>query len=313
MTAPVNLDICPSCRIQAPHREGRTVCPRCGGPLTQSAPARQSPQPPRRPALRWTAHRPREAMPSPRGPKRPDKGPTPSYAYNPGWGLVDVPDKAAEADDRVPVATAALTRAMELTCLILGASAVVHGARYVIAVVNRTRPISAWIDWLSSIAVLVFGVMSLIAVVVAIVTFGRWVREIRIRSFASAGFLDPRPAWAVFALTVTPFVNVVGAPWMLHEAARVSDLDDGGRLARIRLRLAVAWAIVNGVAVLAVIYRLGAWSTESLQVDADALALVTASFAVSAVFARWAVTRVERLAGTHSDVDERPLRRLVAA
>ncbi|QRY62453.1 DUF4328 domain-containing protein [Gordonia sp. PDNC005] len=309
---PANLDICPSCRIQAPHREGRTICPRCGGPLTQSAPSRRPPPPPRRPALRWTAHRPREAMPAPRGPRRPEKGPTPSYAYNPGWGLLDVPEKVVEVDSRVPAATAALTRAMELTCLILGAAAVVHGARYVIAVVNRTRPIPAWIDWLSSIAVLVFGVMSLIAVVVAIVSFGRWVREIRVRSFAAATFLDPRPAWVVFGLTVTPLVNVIGAPWMLHEAARVTDADDG-RLMRIRLRLAVAWALVNGVAVLALIYRVGAWSTNSLQVDADALALVTASFAVSAVFARWAVTRIERLAGSHSDVEERPLRRLVAA
>jgi hypothetical protein len=251
-------------------------------------------------------------MSPPRSPKRPSKGPTPSYAYNPGWGLLDVPEKVVEVDSRVPAATAALARAMELTCLILGATAVVHGARYVIAVVNRTRPIPAWIDWLSSIAVLVFGVMSLIAAVVVIVSFGRWVREIRVRSFAAAGFLDPRPAWMVFGLTVTPLVNVVGAPWMLHEAARVTDADDG-RLMRIRLRLTVAWALVNGVAVLALIYRVVAWSTNSLQVDADALALVTASFAVSAVFARWALTRVERLAGTQSDVDERPLRRLVAA
>ncbi|WLP92771.1 DUF4328 domain-containing protein [Gordonia sp. NB41Y] len=28
------LDLCPRCRIQAPHRPGRGRCPRCGGPLT---------------------------------------------------------------------------------------------------------------------------------------------------------------------------------------------------------------------------------------------------------------------------------------
>lgn len=28
------IDLCPRCRIQAPHRPGRERCPRCGGPLT---------------------------------------------------------------------------------------------------------------------------------------------------------------------------------------------------------------------------------------------------------------------------------------
>ncbi len=196
--------------------------------------------------------------------------------------------------------------------MVLGATAVVHGVRYLIAVMNRTRPIAAWVDWLSSIAVLVFGVMSLIAAVVVIVAFGRWVREIRLRAYARSGYLDPRPTWFVFAATVTPLVNVVGAPWLLQEAARM-DTGDDGRAARVRIRLAVAWALVNAVAVWALVYRIVAWRTGSLQVDADALALVTLSFAVSAVFARWAVTRVERLAGVAADDDARPVRRMVAA
>ncbi|GEE00464.1 hypothetical protein nbrc107696_09100 [Gordonia spumicola] len=305
MTAPVNFDVCPSCRIQAPHRDGRTVCPRCGGALVQTAP-----RAPRRPLLKWTAHRPREAMPAPRGPRRPPPGPTPSYAYNPGWGLVDVPASATTVVDPVPATTSALTRSMTLTCLVLGATAVVHGARYAIAVANRTHPISTWLDWLSSIAVIVFGIMSLIAVIVTIISFGRWVREIRARHFAAAGYVDPRRPWIVTAFVVTPLVNVVGAPWMLHEAAHLASDERG---ARLRQRLAVAWALVNGVALFTFGYRIAAWATDSLQVEADALALVTLSFAVSAVFARWAIVRIERLAGTASDDDATPTRRLVAA
>lgn len=249
-------------------------------------------------------------MPAPRGPKAPALGPTPSYDHNPGWGLVDAPAPDAPDDDRVPTATAALTCALTLTCFVFAAAAVVHGVRYLTAVVNRTRPIPAWIDWLTSISVLVFGIMTLIAVVVVMVSFGRWIREVRGRDFAAAGYLDPRPGWFVTIVSVTPLVNVVGAPWMLQEAAAAAP---GDTAAGVRRRLALAWALVNGIALLALCYRAAAWATPSLQVDADALAVVTLSFAVSSVFAHWAVARVERIARTRDALAERPTRRLVAA
>lgn len=323
----MNLDVCPACRIQAPHRDGRTVCPRCGGPLVQTdargavaasvprpapaGPAPARPVPPARRPLRWAAHRPREAMPAPRPLRRRGPGPTPSYATVPRWGLVDAP-RADDSDvDPLPLATDALVRAMRLTAVILGAAGVVHAIRYLVGVVNRTRPIPAWIDWLSGIAVFVFGLMALAAVVMALVAFGRWVRHVREHRYAAAGFVDPRRRMWVTLLAAVPLVNVVGAPLLLHEAATTGAGDP--RADRVRVRLAVAWALVNALALVAIGYRIAAWSTSSLQVDADALALVTLVFGVSAVFARWAVRRIEIIAGI-PDVDaDRPVRRLVAA
>ncbi len=231
----------------------------------------------------------------------------------PGWGLIEPPREEDAATDPVAESTDALTRAMWLVAVVLAAASAVHVVRYVIAVINRSRPIPVWIDWLSSIAVLVFGLMALVGVVVATVSFGRWVREIRTRSFESAGFTDPRRRIVVLALSVIPLVNVIGAPWLLHEAAVVDRIGDGGRRFRVGIRLAAAWAIVNAVALLAFAYRIAAWTTDSLQTDADALALVAGSLAVSALFAWWAVPRVERLAGFAEDTDISEPRRLVAA
>ncbi|MCF8608862.1 DUF4328 domain-containing protein [Gordonia sp. HY285] len=255
-------------------------------------------------------------MPAPRPSRRAKPGPTPAYANIPRWGLVDAhPDStdpvSETSADPVSLTTDALVRALRLATLMLAAAGVVHAIRYLVAVVNRTRPIPAWIDWLTSIGVLVFGLMALVAVVMTTVAFGRWVRQIRVRQYESTGFVDPRHVVWVYLLSMIPLVNVVGAPWLLHEAARVAEPD--ARADRVRVRLAAAWAVVNAVAVLAVGYRIAAWSTSSLQVDADALALVTAVFAVSAVFAHWAVRRIKILAGTLDPAAERPIRRLVAA
>ncbi|KJR01364.1 hypothetical protein UG54_19375, partial [Gordonia sihwensis] len=57
-------------------------------------------------------------------------------------------------------------------------------------------------------------------------------------------------------------------------------------------RLGTAWAIVNLVALIAVCYRIGSWFSDSVQVSANALALVTFSLAVSAVFAHWVGPRL---------------------
>ncbi|GAA4682203.1 hypothetical protein GCM10023197_43510 [Gordonia humi] len=263
-----------------------------------------------RPALRWTAHRPAEAVPAPRPPRGRAPGPTPSYATIPGWGLIDAP-RAAEVDaDPVPEATQAFTGALRIAGLSLAAAAVVHAVRYIVAVVNRTRPIPAWIDWLTGVAVFVFGLMALVAVVMTLIAFGRWVRRLRVRQYAHAGFVDPRKALWVYVLSIVPLVNVVGAPWLLHESAAIGGPDP--RSLRVRMRLAGAWAIVNAVAVVAVAYRIAAWTTDSLQVDADGLALVVLTFAVSAVFARWSIRRFEVLSGVDADEETAPVRRLVA-
>ncbi|ALG83349.1 DUF4328 domain-containing protein [Gordonia phthalatica] len=323
------LDVCPACRIQAPHRQGREICPRCGGPLTvvddygravprqrpvPSAVAR--PAPSRRPSvnrppLRWTADRPAEARPEPRAPQPAAPTGTPRYFAVPRWGLVDAPLSGA-SDDRAAVEPSApLRRTLSLVTYMLGAAAVAHLIRYVIAVVNRTTPIPAWLDLLSGAAVLVFGTFAVAGMLLALVAFVHWLLAVRTAAYAEADLRDPRPRLHQWLLAGVPLVNVVGAPLLLTEAARCDPDTLDAAADRIR-RIAIAWGLVNGVALIAVGYRIGGWFSDSVQVHADGLAVVTLSLAVSAVFAHWVAPRlVTVLTGPiHESTRER---RLVAA
>ena len=191
----------------------------------------------------------------------------------------------------------------------LAAAAVVHLIRYIIAVVNRTTPIPLWLDLLSGAAVLVFGTFAVAGMLMALVVFVRWLLAVRAEAYADADVRDPRPRLHRLLLAGLPLVNVVGAPLLLTEASHCRD----GEVARDRIRrLAVAWGLVNGVALLAVGYRIGGWFSDSLQVRADGLAVVTFSLAVSAVFAHWVGPRLVTVLTGPVDESTRE-RRLVAA
>lgn len=335
------LDVCPSCRIQAPHRSDRAACPRCGGPLrvvekagqalnppavpqpqpqrVQSQPVGQHVQPsqlpprqvqagqaqprgvasnparrptrpaPPRPNLRWTADRPAEARPAPRPQRRTVTGSTPSYRFIPRWGLADtVPDE--DIAKAATVEPAALQRTLSLTTYSLAAAAVVHLIRYILVVINRSTPISVWLDLLTSAAVLVFGVCAFIAMVFALYAFARWLLSARAAAFADADRSDPRPKRLQYLLAAVPLVNVVGAPLLLAEAA-LTTADPTKAIERIK-KVALAWALVNLLALVAIGYRIGSWFSDSVQVSADSLAITTLTFAVSAVFAHWASPRL---------------------
>ncbi|GAC62665.1 DUF4328 domain-containing protein [Gordonia sihwensis] len=299
------LDVCPSCRIQAPHREGRELCPRCGRRLMvldaqgrvvqrpQSGAARGASAPRTsvaRAGLRWVADRPAEARPAPVTVRAHEWTPTPSYRYIPRWGLSDrgpiSPGENPEPADPGDV----LLRALRMATSMLGAAAVVHLIRYVIAAVNRSTPIPMWLDLLSGAAVLVFGVFAFVAMLVALVAFVRWLLPARAAAYRAADRRDPRPARVVLALAAVPLANVVGVPLLLSEAALCGDAP-APAIGRIK-HLGTAWAIVNLVALIAVCYRIGSWFSDSVQVSANALALVTFSLAVSAVFAHWVGPRL---------------------
>lgn len=234
----------------------------------------------------------------------------PKYAVVPRWGLLD-PRPATAVDQRDAVdPTDSLRRTLAAVTWVLALAAAVHLIRYVIAVVNRTIPISVWLDLLSGIAVLVFGTFAFAGMLLALAAFVRWVLDVRLRAYADTDLRDPRPRWQQLLLAALPLVNIVGGPLLLSEAARCGEGADRAD-ARIR-RIAIAWAIVNGVALLAIGYRIGGWFSDSLQVHADGLAVVTVSLAVSAVFTYWAAPRLAAvLTGpVHESQTER---RLVAA
>lgn len=265
-----------------------------GRVIRAAAPASAAPAAPaaHQAPLRWTADRPAEARPAPCASRPSAPTPTPRYAYLPRWGLADHgsgSDEAerAEGDDRGQV----LTRTLHAAVYALGGAAAVHLLRYLLVVVNRSTPIPVWLDLLSSAAVLVFGVCAVVSMVFGLVAFVRWALAQRTAAYAEAHRRDPRSVVGQVLLAAVPLVNVVGAPLLLAEAA-LCRADGAGRAVERIKRLAVGWAIVNLVALVAVGYRIGAAAGDSVQVSADALAIVTISFAVSAWFCHWAAPRL---------------------
>ncbi|MFT4126814.1 MAG: DUF4328 domain-containing protein [Gordonia sp. (in: high G+C Gram-positive bacteria)] len=315
------LDLCPRCRIQAPHKPGRQRCPRCGGPLRTvgsaaeaaaivagnvpagNLPVRYGPAAPPRPApqmyhsrpVRWVARRPADTLPPPRRPRW--RGPRliPRYPYLPRWGLVDKPvvaDAAETAPGRLGTALVAVFR---YAAYAFALSALAHLLRYVLLVVNRTTTLPPWLIWVSGVAVPAGGLLALGGLVAATVVFTRWVLAIRAREFRHAGFADPRPRWRSSALAAIPLVNLVGAPLLLAEAAAVSG-PDRTLPASFRERLTpiwVAWALVHVLAGAAWITWFVGRESGSIQTGANALGLIVLTSAVSAVFA---VTAGPRLA-----------------
>ncbi|MBD0862991.1 DUF4328 domain-containing protein [Gordonia sp. zg691] len=250
------IDLCPRCRIQAPHRPGRDHCPRCGGPLSvvddaaramaaRSAPAPQpvhesqrgrqayAPGPPERAAapsprgylyrsrnVRWVARRPPEAIPARRGPSG-LRGPRliPRYMYIPTWGLRDEPVEADTAHERLDAARARLVFALVVAGAALAASAVVHLLRYILLVVNRDTPLPEFLIAASDWSTIFVGIVAFLGFVMATLAFMRWVLELRADTYSAAQLLDPRrPTW-VAALAGLPLINLVGAPLVLQEVA----------------------------------------------------------------------------------------------
>lgn len=319
------IDLCPRCRIQAPHRPGREHCPRCGGPLSvvddvahamaaTAHPAAPAPTRPAAPAptrrapvptgrfyrgrnVRWVARRPPEAIPIRRGPSG-SRGPRliPRYVYIPTWGLRDEPVKPDPTHDRIETSRARLLFVLVVAGTALAASAVIHLVRYLLLAVNRTQPLPDPLIVVSDWLIIFGGVAAFLAYVWATLAFMRWVMDLRAGAYEDARLLDPRrPVW-VGVLVGVPLVNLIGAPLVLGEvAARRVAHDpslDAERVGRRVRRLWVAWVIVNVTAVLALIARAVAWGSDSVQTGANALAMVIISAAVSAAFAFWLTRRV---------------------
>ncbi|QKT05830.1 DUF4328 domain-containing protein [Gordonia sp. X0973] len=311
------VDLCRVCRIQAPHRAGRIRCPRCNGilvvvPVDQVAQALAQPRPPAAPItphgapqqrpvggpapgrIRWIAQRPPEARPGPRAANLHRSRPTPRYSSIPRWGLQDLP---ASWQD-IPVETQARSEALKFVAaarqvaVVLGIAAVFHVLRYLVAVVGRDHLIPAWLDIVTAIFVQASGVAALLAMGYGLARFGQWVIAMRALAYRHVDRLEPRRSWVLWLFSVFPLVNLVTAPFLLREAALV---DERVLTPRTHLELRkvwIAWALVNAVALTAIVMRWAGHRSGSLQTQADALVWVIVSGVVSAAFAWWMIPRL---------------------
>ena len=233
----------------------------------------------------------------------------PRYPYIPAWGLRDVP-RPADTAARPWDPSADLPPILRITGIALTAMAVAHALRYILLVVNRSTPVPRWLDLLTLVGVWLTGIGALLLFVLAVVGFVTWVRALRVDAYRRRGEQDPRRGWVVGLLAGLPVVNVIGAPWMIREAMLLCpDLSERLPLRRAT-KIWVAWLIVNLVALTALVVRVVAWRSQSVQSAANGLWLVVISAAVSAAFAFWLPGRLERIFGEKHE-DAAPTRRWV--
>ncbi len=324
------IDLCPRCRIQAPHKPGRSQCPRCGGPLSvidnaagSAGPAPHPGQPPRvghtRPAnaprmyrsphVRWVARRPPETFPPPRPAHRQGPALIPRYGYLPTWGLHDRPVTGAQ-DAAADARRGGLDATLHVTAIALVVTAVVHLLRYVLLVINRTTPIPTWLDIASVVLVWAAGLTAVVFFATATVSVVGWLRGARAAAYRRHDRLDPRPRWQLTVFAAIPLVNLAGAPVLVRELIAQRDDIDQRRAHLVSGRTAIAWTIVNLAAVAALVTRFIAGRSDSLQTGADGLWLTIVSAALSAAFVWWVLPRLIRVFDDTPYIDA-PTRRWV--
>ncbi|KUI06824.1 hypothetical protein AU190_22695 [Mycolicibacterium acapulense] len=247
------IQVCSACGTRWNVRDRRrTWCPRCNGSLmppsasapdtanaqwsARSAAAAPGPRPQLPPGYRWIAVRP-GAPPHPRRPKR-ALGPTPRYATIPRWGLVDQPapvDQQQEAPRRGP-SPGMVTGTLLLTMAVLGAAALIHLARYVLLIINRSVLLPPWIAAIATWFGVVLSVVAAFMVVASLIVLTNWLIARRAAAYTYRGTTDPRSSWRLQAGCLLPFVNLFWAPVFVLELAGVEE-----RLSYLRRPIAVWW------------------------------------------------------------------------
>ncbi|GED96277.1 hypothetical protein nbrc107697_03160 [Gordonia crocea] len=188
-----------------------------------------------------------------------------------------------------------LHRAARNSAFVLVAAAFLHLLRYFIAVLGRDNLIPGWLDIITSSLVIVAGLAAVGVALYALYHFGAWVLAMRALGYRHEHRLDPRPRWLLWACSVVPLVNVVTAPFVVREAALVDSRVSGSR-ATVELRkIAIAWALANAFAVVAIVTRWAGDRSGSLQTQGDAMVWTIVSALVSAAFAWWMVPRLIRV------------------
>ncbi|MFZ2510255.1 MAG: DUF4328 domain-containing protein [Gordonia sp. (in: high G+C Gram-positive bacteria)] len=258
------------------------------------------------------AHRPIDTLPPQPRPTASIAARTPRYLQTPRWGLYDIPLVAVEADEPQVRPEAALRQILRWTTIALAVAAVAQMLRYLTLFANRSRPIPYWFDLATLILVIACGTLAVVAVIWAAWAFARWLLSIRERSYQLVGTREPRHPLLVAASAVVPFGNVIGAPFLLLEAASAVGGDAAVPARREINRGAVAWGLVSLIGAISLTYRIVALTSDSIQVGADAMVWSLLTLIASAAFAHWLGPRLRKMT-VMGEAAAAPQRRLVVA
>lgn len=288
-------------------------------------PVQRQPATPHRPArsaarsapgagrLRWMAHRPLNTFPPRRPPAKPAAARTPRYLQIPTWGLRDVSFTPPETTDDDARPEAGLRSALRVTWILLAVAAGMQLLRYLTLMVNRGRPIPSWFDAVTLILLLAAGVLAVLAVLWSAYAFVNWMRAVRTSSYGLAGTREPRPWPLIVVATLLPFANVIGAPFLLLEAASAVGGVRADAARREIQRGAVAWGLVSLIGLIALVYRIVAAGSDSIQTGANAMVWGLLALIASAAFARWLGPRLGKMTVLGHEPVAAVERRLVVA
>ena len=184
----------------------------------------QGPTPRLPSGYRWIAVRPGVAPPSRR--RKRALGPTPRYAAIPRWGLLEhfeTPEEKAAAAPRSGPSQAMVRGVLVATMAVLGAAALVHLARYVLLIINRSVLLNKVVAFAATWLGVLVSVIALFMVVASLVVLTNWLIARRAAAYAHYRRDDPRRPSSLRLGCLVPLVNLFWAPVFVIELAGVEE------------------------------------------------------------------------------------------
>jgi len=214
-------------------------------------------------------------------------GPTPHYAAIPRWGLVDPATQIppAPAAPRQGPSPWALRATLTTTIAVLLTAAMLHIARYVLLIINRTVLLNSVVAGLATWVAVAASVAAMFAVVGMAFVLTEWLIGRRAAAFAHRQQPDPRPVWALRAGCLVPLANLVWSLTYLTELAVAED-----RYRHVR-RLIWSWWLLFVLSTVVSVFA----SATSFPRDTQGIADNTLTFIVAYLMATAAAVAVARV------------------
>ncbi len=179
----------------------------------------------------------------------------------------------------------ALHATLVTTIVVLFVSALLHIARYVLLIINRSVLLNSVVAGLATWLAVAASVAVMFAVVGTAFVLTEWLVGRRAAAFAHRYQPDPRPVWALRAGCLLPIANLV---WSLTYVIELAVAEDRYRHVR---RLIWSWWLLFVLSTVVSVFA----SATSFPDTAQGIADNTVSFIVAYLMATAAVVAVARL------------------